>query len=190
MVFGRVREPGGGGLDGVRVFDPQSGKSTITSRASGEAGGFALAGLTNARLMFDKEGYESRERDLLPNQESVVALQRIIRLTAGESVTPAQLAPHDMSYEVGGDHCQPCRLIRVATPSAGTLRLRLAWTDSRVPFSLWANGQLFMGASTELTADVTVGGGELVAYVGAIPAVSLPDRYYVPFTLHTDFVGP
>ena len=73
----------------------------------------------------------------------------------------------------------------MVSPSAGTLRLRPAWTDSRVPLSLWANGQLFMGASTELTADVPVGAGELVVYVGAIPAVSLPDGLYLPFTLET-----
>jgi hypothetical protein len=187
VVFGRVREPGQGGLDGVRVFDPQSGKSTITSRASGEAGGFALGPLANARLMFDKEGYESREENLLPNQETEVALQRVILLTVGGSVTPTPLAPHDMSYEVGNDQCQPCRLIRVFSPSGGTLRLRLTWTDPRIPLSLWGNGQLYKGTSTELTADVTVGAGELVVYVGAIPAVSLSvgETLYLPFTLDT-----
>lgn len=152
---------------------------------SGQAGGFVLAGLTNARLLFDKEAYESREENLLPNQDSDVALQRVIRLTAGESLPPEELAPHDMSYEVEGEQCQPCRLIRVVSPRAGTLRLRLAWTASGVPLSLWANGQLFKGKASELTADVAVGAGELVVYVGAIPAVSLSDRYYVPFTLDT-----
>jgi hypothetical protein len=169
------------GLDGVRVSDPQSGNSTITSPVSGQSGRFVLGGLKNARLVFDKDGYEIRELDLVPNRESAVAFQRIVRLAAGESFTSS---PLDMSYDVGGDECWPCTLIRMVSPRTGTLRLRLTWTDARVLLSLWANGQLFSGVSGQLTADVPIGAGELVVYVGVIPAVN-SGGIYPPFTLET-----
>jgi hypothetical protein len=183
LAFGRVREPGQGGIAGVRVLDPQSGRSILTS-SSAEAGSFALPGLTNSRLMFDKDGYESREHEVQPNAAADVALQRIIRLTVGGTVTPADLAPHDMSYLVGADRCEPCRLIRVAVPAAGMLRLSLKWSESRTMLNLWANGRIFQGTYPELTADVPVGTGELVVHVGTLRTSAAPgSANYVPFTL-------
>ena len=183
LAFGRVREPGQGGIGGVRLLDPQSGRSTLTS-SSAEAGSFSLAGLTNSRLMFDKDGYESREYEVQPNAAADVWLQRIIRLTVGSTVTPADLAPHDMSYLVGADLCEPCRLIRVAVPAAGMLRLSLKWSESRTRLNLWANGRMFQGTYPELTADVPVGTGELVVHVGTLLTSTAPgSANYVPFTL-------
>jgi hypothetical protein len=183
LAFGRVREPGRGGIAGVRVLDPQSGRSTLTASA-GEPGSFSLGGVTNNRLTFDKDGYENREYEVEPNAAADVALQRIVRLTTGATVTPADLAPHDMSYVIGADQCAPCRLIRVAVPSAGTLRFTLKWSESRATLNLWADGRMFRGTYPELTADLPARAGELVVYVGVLlTSPALEPAYYIPFTL-------
>jgi hypothetical protein len=178
LVFGRVREPGQGGIGGVRVQDPRSGKSTLSS-SSTDIGNFSLVGLTNTRLTFDKDTYESREFEAQPNMVADVAMQKIIRLAAGGSVKPDNLAPHDMSYIIGADECEPCRLIRVSVPAGGTMRLTLTWSESRAKMNLWVDGRMFPGTYPELTADVPVRAGELVVYVGMSPPIEL----YVPFTL-------
>ena len=56
IAFGRVREPGRGGVNGVRVLDPQSGKSGFTQALAGEPGRYSIAALTNTRLTFEKVG--------------------------------------------------------------------------------------------------------------------------------------
>ena len=82
-----------------------------------------MGGLTGSHLRLEKGGFEVAEFDAIPNQSNDTPLQKVIRLSAGESVTPLQLAPHDMSYTVGTDRCFPCRLIRIMNAAAGTLRL-------------------------------------------------------------------
>jgi hypothetical protein len=59
IVFGRVREPGAGGIPGVRVMERQSGKSTLTD----DVGVFSLGGLRSARVTFEKDGFEPPEVD-------------------------------------------------------------------------------------------------------------------------------
>jgi len=127
-----------------------------------------------------------RRTALTGNSGNEVALQRVIRLTAGETVTPLQLAPHDMSYTVGADRCYPCRLIRVVNPSTGTLHVSLTWTESRAILNLWANGQRSPGTYPELMVDVPVNTGEVVLYVGMVlPAAATGSDVYVPFKLAT-----
>ena len=77
-------------------------------------------------------GFEVAEFDAVRNNFNDTPLQKVIRLSAGESVTPLELAPHDMSYTVGADRCYPCRLIRIVSAVAGTLRLTLTWTGPRI----------------------------------------------------------
>jgi len=93
-VSGRVREPGLSGLAGVRIVEVTSGRAT-TSRQDGQ---FSIAGLPRApmRLRFSKDGYE-QPSDVDVSQGAQddgvdVPLQRFIRLTAGETVTPPPLA--------------------------------------------------------------------------------------------------
>jgi hypothetical protein len=186
VAFGRVREPGRGGVDGVRVLDTQSSKSAITKTLASEPGGYSIAGLTNTRLAFEKEAYESRQYDVQRNVQTDVAIQRVIRLSTGDTITPPDLAPHDMSYIVGADLCEACRLIRIANPARGTLQLTVKWTVARTALSLWMGEQRFSGTHPELTADVTVAAGEVVVHVGVFrPVVSSLPTDYVPFTLST-----
>ncbi len=183
-VSGRVREPGQSGLENVRVRDPQSGRETLTSRD----GMFFLGGVTGPHLTFEKEGYETAQHEVGPNQSQSadVAMQRVIRIRAGDTVTPLQLAPHDLSYVVGADRCFPCRRVRVVTPASGTLQLGVTWTDARAALHVWANGRVFRGAHPELTIDLPVSSGEIVLYVGmALPAAADSSGFYVPFTLAT-----
>jgi hypothetical protein len=181
-VTGWVHEPGqghGGVLADVRVLDTRSGVTTTTDHN----GQFGLVGLTGA-LRFEKEAYETTERDPTPN-EMDVRMQRIIRLTAGDTVTPARLAPNDTEFTLGtGDRCFPCRLIRITVPAAGTLHIDVQWSEPKAVLALWANSRQFLRTdqATELAADVPVSPGELIVYLQQLPQISY---YFVPFTVAT-----
>ena len=180
-LLGWTREPGSGPLPGVSVREAQSGQSTM----SNTNGDYALGGLSSAVLTFTKSGYEDAQFETSQDTYDGWPLQQVVRIDAGASVTQ-RLAPHDVDYVVtGSTHCQPCRLIRVTSTTAGTLHLRVTWTDQASALNIWVNGQVFPGSSTtrEIAADVPVGVGELLVYVGKLQPSALGN--YVPFTLST-----
>jgi hypothetical protein len=186
VVFGAVNEPGQGGVYGVRVLDAASTLSTQT----GEGGRFNLAGLptSQAHLRFEKDGYEPTELDAAPTAAANARVQQTIRLTAGETVMPHRLAPSDLTYVVGaGERCFSCRLVRIVVPARGTLHLRLTWTvECPVTLGLWVGGQHTVpldARSTEVSATVNTGAGELIVYVDrASPSVT---ACHMPFVLAT-----
>jgi hypothetical protein len=162
------------------VSDPRSGAFTLTSASSGE---YSIGGLTNTRLVFEKNGYEPVEHEVLQNLYTDLPLQRTVRLAAGDSVTPPDLAPNDMDYRVGADLCEPCRMIRITISATGTLRLTLGWKEARVRLSLWAQGRRVDGEFPELTANVPVAPGELRVHVGFNRGTGGLPGLYIPFTL-------
>jgi hypothetical protein len=178
VVTGRVREPGPGGGNGigggpglanVRVLDTLSGSSTLTNGIDD----FSLGGLTSAaHLRFEKDAYESVEMDPILNQKIYLPMQRIVRVTAGDTVTPVPLVSNDMDYLIGpGARCFPCRLIRVVVPANGTLHLRLTSSQPGFALDLWAGGQQFLRSddkSVEVDADVPVSAGEVIVYTGRL----------------------
>jgi TolB-like protein len=179
IVFGRVREPGAGGITGVRVVERQSGRSTLTD----DVGEFSLAGLRSARMTFEKDGFEPPEEvDVQPDTRLDVAMQWIVRMRAGETSEPQRLAPNDVSYRVGGEVCQPCRRIRVMVARAGTLRVTLTWTEPpRSMMIVWVNGHRFSGGSAPVTGESPVSVGEHLVYVSGTGG-------YVSFRLATELV--
>src|SRR4030095_3147881 len=96
--------------------------------------------LAGARLRFEKDGFELVEVTAEPASAPAVyaeaAMQRFVRITAGDSVKE-DLAPHDASYAVGSDRCYPCKLIRVTVPATGTLNVTATWTGSPNALNLW-----------------------------------------------------
>ena len=181
-IFGRVREPGNSGIPAVRVLETPSGQSTLSDRE----GGYSFGGLTTAHLTFEKEGFETGQLDAVPSKFNDMALQRIVRVSAGDSLTGLELAPHDMSYTAGTDRCFPCKLVRVIAPAAGTLHLSLTWTEPRAILNLWANGNRVVGSSSNVTSDVPVSAGEVVVYVGwNLPPPQDGAPVYVKFNLAT-----
>jgi Bacterial Ig-like domain (group 2) len=182
VVFGRVREPGASGISGVRVREPQSGQVTF----SGGGGEFSLPAVRSGRVTFEKDGYEAAQLDAEPNTFADAAMQWIVRVIAGETSEPQQLAPHDVSYQVGGEECRPCRRIRVIVSRAGTLRLTLTWTEPRSTLSMWAEGRRFVGEQSSITGEIPVSVGEQLVYVGMNPTPST--TRYVPFRLGTEVV--
>ena len=164
-VTGSVREPGQGALTGVRVLEPVSGRSTLTD----QSGNYTLGELASRHLRFEKDGYEPVELDIPPEDAGFVAMQRTVRITAGETATVPKLTHMDVAYNVGPDRCSPCRLIRIVAPTAGTMHFELAWEPN--PGSdlyLWAGGQRFAGDvnQRQLAVDAPVSAGENVVYVG------------------------
>jgi hypothetical protein len=180
VFWGRVREPGHSGIPGVRVLETNSGQSQLTDGG----GSFQFPGLTTARFRFEKEGFESAEVAGAPGPASFTdaALQRIVRITAGESVSD-DLAPHDLSYRVGGDTCFPCKLIRVIAPTGGTVHLNATWTGT-TGLNLWVNGVRFAPANSGVTADAPVNAGEILVHAGASSSA------YVKFTMTTSVTTP
>jgi hypothetical protein len=107
------------GLSSGRVLEIQSGASTFRRRR--RVLDRRTIRLTTARYAFEKNGYEPGRLEAPPNTIVNMALQRVIRLTAGETATPLQLASHDTSYFVEGESCSPCRLIRAVSAAPGVL---------------------------------------------------------------------
>jgi hypothetical protein len=177
LLTGFVREPGQGGLPLVRVTFAASQQTTMTDM-NGE---YVLAHLpsTGAHLTFEKDQYEPVELDATQDNPSV-AMQRIIRIVAGETVTPLTLRPHDLSYQAGSDRCYPCRLIRVVAPRDGLLRFQVTWTEPHSTLDVWAAGQRFRGNGGASVAEIPVNAGEVVIYIGANSA-----DYGVLFTIET-----
>jgi carboxypeptidase family protein len=181
VIRGRVREPGAGGLANVRVVDTITGRSATTD-SDGE---FSLAELLSlqAHLKAEKEGYEPAEVDATQTNVDL-PLQRVVRLIAGETVRPAELAPNDLSYTVGSNRCSPCRLIRVVVPQAGTVHVRVTWTVMASKLSLFAEGQVVTGLTGELTADVPINAPrEVLMYLGAAPPSAVAG--HTAFTVET-----
>jgi len=151
VIAGRVREPGAGGFANLLVVDTLSGRSATTD----SDGFFSLAELPRVQAHFkiEKEGYEPVEKDATATNVDL-PLQRVVRLTVGETAQPDALAPNDLSYTVDGRSCQPCRLIRVVVPQAGTVHVHVTWTLTSANLGLFVDGQVVAGATRELTADV------------------------------------
>lgn len=190
IVYGRAREPGMSGLPSVRVLETGSNRSVMTD----SDGSFQMAGLASLGIFkFDKDGYENTEvvPTMSPGPPIYVesAMQRLVRVAAGDALNGASLAPHDVSYTIGPDSCYPCRLIRVTVASAGTLHLTV--TGSAATFlHIWVNGRRFNPTGSVLTAEVQVGAGEVPVYVGwDLPLSSGGARDYSNFNFLTSMGG-
>ncbi len=180
-IGGRVREPGVGNLPNVTVVDTISGRSATT----GSDGEFSIAELPRlpAHIKVEKEGYEPAEVDATQGYVDL-PIQRVVRLVAGETVRPADLAPNDLSYTVGGNSCSPCRLIRVVVSQAGTVHVRVTWTPAASKLTLFVEGQVVPGLADGLIADVPINGPrEVLMYLGTVPPIALPG--HMPFTFET-----
>ena len=165
VVSGRVREPGQGGVADAAVTDRATGRSA----SANQDGVFSLAALPVAqvRVSVARDGYEPRELDASSASELDAPIQRVIRMTAGDAVEPMPLAPNDLSYEVDGSRCQPCRLIRIAVPTTGDMQMVLTWqTPPRL--TLFAEGMRLTGDGGHAEGVLTISTPkELVVYVGA-----------------------
>ena len=170
VVSGRVREPGQGGLRDATVTDRATGVSAVANAD----GLFSLAALSTAqiRVSVARDGYEPRELDASSSTDLDAPIQRVVRMTAGDTVDPPPLAPNDLSYEFDGIHCQPCRMIRVAVPTTGDMELVLTWqTPARL--YLFAEGMRITGDSGRANGFLTISTPrELVVYVGAEAAAN------------------
>jgi hypothetical protein len=187
IVEGRVREPGGGGEPNVRVVEQIA---SIAAQSDG-AGNFRFAGLpAAARRVIDSPAYEvfryEVQKPTAPPWWVYVdaALQRVVRINAGQATGTLTIAPNDVRYPVGADLCNPCKLIRVISGGPGTLTLRLTWTGSPGALHLWVNDTRYDSTGSSITANVPTGGGQSLVYVGWMLAGGAPT--YVNFTLSVD----
>jgi len=181
---GRVSEPGAGGVAIARVTDVLSGRFATTD----SMGLFSLAELPRlpARFKVEEPSYEPIEMEVVGGTSVVeLRIQRVVRLTAGEKVTPAPLAPNDLSYLIGADRCVRCRLIRVVVPQSGTVRVRVT---SGAKLKLWVEGQVVTGEPGQLTAEVPVNAPrEVLMYLGISGGAPFGDPKQV-FTFETSLL--
>jgi hypothetical protein len=165
VITGRVREPGQGGVLDAMITDRGTGLSAM----SNAEGVFQLAALPapQARLGITKAEYEPRELDATSSPDVDAPIQRIVRLTAGESIEPPPLAPNDLAYQVDGVDCRPCRMIRIVVPTTGDMELVLTW-EGPSSLILFAGGMRVVGESGRASGFLTIPTPrELVVYVGA-----------------------
>ena len=175
-VSGRTREPGAGDLGGVLVLNPASGRSVMSVNGS-----YALAGLTDERLSFTRDGFEPVEIRATRNGSDDVPMQRILRIAAGGAAVTGSIAPNDTAHDVGGGaQCQPCRLIRIT--GGGTLTVRLTWTAPSRVLSMWVNGiRITANAGTQELTTSIAGGGEVIIYVGSTDTLGFSE--HIPFVI-------
>jgi hypothetical protein len=187
VATGRTRDPGAGSLPNVAITIQSTGQSTTSSTPNGA---FAIGGLTDGMLTFNASGYDpvvfdtttvSMESDR-PSKFVDVPMQPTTRINAGGSISRT-IAPHDMDFpQPGGSHCYPCQLVRVTT-SDGTLHLQVTWAEKTSILNMWINGVKYTGLGvgpSTATADVAVGAGEVLVYVGQQMNVN---ANYTDFTL-------
>jgi IPT/TIG domain-containing protein len=179
-LSGRVREPGAGGLNATTVVHIDSGQSARTDNG----GNFFFGGLTgSARFSAARENYENAEAEGIPGDIVDIAMQRVIRLAGGAPFYTSTLAPNDLDYVIAGTHCQPCRMIRVSSPSGGAVKVTLTWTRA-VDLHIWTEERRIdaNGSAREVSAEIPVGSGESVIFIGQVRPSSVGD--YVPFNLN------
>jgi len=183
IISGRVREPGTGGLANVTVLDTLSQRAATTNND----GLFSLAQLPSLHAIFRVAiaGYEPVERETTtPNVD--LPVQQVVRVAAGDSVTPHPLAPNDLSYTIGSDRCDDCRLIRVVSSQSGSLRVRVTWTQTTTKLRLFVDGQITNGGIGELTADTQIHApGEIPMYLGVMPGTQASQ--HTSFTFATSW---
>jgi len=183
IFIGRVREPGNSGIANVHVLDTDSKRTALTS----EFGEYVFANLRDPRFRAEKDGFESVEARSAPFPGfGDIPMQRFVRFAAGGSVS-TQLAPNDVSYEIGADHCFPCKRIRVTVPTAGTLHLTATQPGvAATGLNIWVNGNRFAPVDSSVVADASVSAGEIFVYVGGFSSTS----GYVLFTFTTSLTSP
>jgi hypothetical protein len=188
IVDGRAREPGGGNLANVRVVEQVSFTDTRTTFT----GAFQFTARELARIRIELPDYEVFEREVRPDppRRSVfldAPLQRTIRINSGLSRGDLYVAPNDVSYTIGGDLCDPCKLIRVSSAS-GALTLRLSWTVAPSgALKMWVNGTRNSTTGSSITVSAPTNGGQSLVYVGWLPAVQPNSQsQYAFFSLSVD----
>ena len=188
VIAGRAREPGAGGLSNVRVVEQLSN----TFRQTDNGGNFQFTGLTGAHLRIDVSGFELFDQNVNTQQISHrflyvdAPMQRVIRVNAGQSITGLEIAPNDMTYTVGGELCNPCKLVRVFSGGSTTLTVRLTWQGLPGALKLWANGTRNSSTGSSIAADVPTGGGDTLVYVGWAPSTGQTVSGYAFFGVSVD----
>jgi Big-like domain-containing protein len=180
VASGRVREPGASGVSDATITEMVSNRST-TSRTGGN---FVFGGLrAPSRLRARKDGYEDSVDVNLTSADTDVdmPIQKIIRLQAGETVRPSELAPNDVAYTIGGQRCQPCRRFRVVVGGRGTLVVRAS--TGAASLLILPDGRPVTSETGDVSAEIAfTAAGELVMYFG-LPGATI--RNYLPFTIET-----
>jgi len=169
---GRVREPGRGSLGHVEVREA----GTDVWGTTDTYGHYNLGGLTTGILKVDVPGYETAEQRVTPGlTDDDIAVQKIVRVSAGQSVV-TELAPNDMVYQIAPDRwCQPCRRVRIVAPAAGLVDVQLTWQDLASRLGLWWDGTLHgdtPSSPERVTITVPVAAGETFVYLGGTPVGS------------------
>ena len=167
-IVGGTREPGMSGEPGVTVTHPSSGLTTV----SNAEGSFTMGGLTDRTILLQKAGFEDATYTVVPEDFQWLAVQRQIRVQAGETVS-VRIAPHDMDYApaYSGERCSPCKLIRLTNTPGTRLRVSLKWTPVSIGLKLWTDDGAFAQTSPGLLAERGIFSDttEVWMYVGQNP---------------------
>jgi hypothetical protein len=173
-MWGRVRQPGVGSVAGARLTENTTHRS-VTTDGNGD---YTIAELpqNQANLVVEKDGFEPVALNTTLSGASPyvdVPMQKIVRLNAGQTVTPDVLAPNDLSYLVGTLRCNDCRMLRVMVTEPGTLHLRATWATN-LKLTLFAEGRVLSDGTGEVIADLPVSAmGEVLVYLGVAPPNSV-----------------
>jgi hypothetical protein len=179
-LVGRVREPGAGAVASARVEHIDTGQAVN----SNQDGYFWFGGLTGRpAFRFTKVGYEDAEPSGGSLEFFDAPMQRVVHLSAGADTYSSRLAPNDLTLTVAdGTECQPCRAIRVRDTTPGVVQMTLNWSGPET-LVVWVKGRRFEAPDgvRAITADVEVGDGDTIVYVGRVRRPAIPE--YINFTV-------
>jgi hypothetical protein len=179
-LSGRVREPGSGSIERARVEHLDSGQAV----ESNTDGYFWFGGLTGRpALKVTKVGYEDSTLAGTADDFLDAPIQRVVHLPVGADAYSSTLAPNDLTLAVGnGTECRPCRVIRVKDTTSGVVQITLRWSGPAT-LVMWVKGRAFEApdGNREITADVEVGDGDTLVFVGSLHAQ--PNQEYIPFSV-------
>jgi hypothetical protein len=205
-LWGTVTESGGG-RPLANVLVETTGRTTVTN----ENGFYEFRGQGRSELSFNRDGFERPGPFLVGMSQPTTidtSMHRAIRSAAGP-LSSVLFRDDPLFVLTSGPFSDwwcgpPCKLIRVAVPSAGRIRARVSWQPTDTEFDLFitqgfpsSGSQIESagGSSGALTAERTVtSGSDALVYFGAVlfeqdynRRVELPTD--VPFTLTTS-IGP
>ena len=177
-LSGTITEPIGTPISGVAVTtraNPSGGPSRTGTALTDDRGHYEIHDVAGCLwVKTTREGYEEGEWvncvGLDRDQVFDTTMQPVTRIDAGTALDDRVLV-NDMGWLVdilSDDGCDPCKIVRIVAPQAGTLSVTLTWPGRADAMSLWNSGypaRRFTGSNALVATFEVPNNREVMTYV-------------------------